>query len=155
VEKQIARRFNIRTDSTYSKGRKTILDQCGGSQLEAKRMVAALRSQGYNPSMHDFYEPGLADFPYDAKAMIPHASPRSEMAQRCAERGVGIIDGPGGLDIKSKPRDIKRGGKRLSPHLVEEVRRQRLEKHPSLIMQDQKELRQQIVDDHGTELSED
>lgn len=153
VEKQMPTRFAIRTDTTYSKGRKTILDQCDGSQKQAGRMVAALRRQGYQPSIHDFYEPGLADFPWDARAMIPHDSPRHTMAQRCAERGVGIIDGPAGLDIEVKPRGIKRGGKRLAPRLVEEVRRQRLEKSPSLAMQDQTELRQQIVEDHGFALS--
>ncbi len=155
VEKQMPTRFTIRTDGTYSKNRKTILDQCGGSEEEAKRMVAALRRQGYDPSRHDFYEPGLADFAYDAKAMIPHDSPRHTMAQRCAERGVGIIDGPAGLTIKSQPREVNRGGKRLAPHLVEEVRKQRLAKSPALAMRDQTELRQQIVEDHGFALSEE
>lgn len=152
VEKLLSRRFVLRTDSTYSKGRKTILEQCGGSQKEANRMVATLRKQGYNPSANDFYEPGLADFKWDAKAMIPQDSPRSTMTKRCIERGVAPIDGPAGLNIKVKPKEIDRSGKRLAPHIVESLRMQRLVKEPSLLNQDQKELRKQIVEDHGTEL---
>jgi len=155
VEKLMPTRISVVTDSTYSRGRGTLLDQFNGDEKETARMVAKFKAQGVNPSNHDFYEPCLAEFPGDARALIPQDSPRTAMAQRIAERGVNIVDGRAGVATKHvKAKEEDRSKKRLAPFLVEEKRYNMLKRNPSLAKRNQNELRKEIVQKHAHSLGE-
>ena len=78
------------TDGTVYRRPKTLHDQFSDEKT-LRRVVNAARKQGYEPNMHDQYDPTLATRRGDPAAFIPHGDRRRaiERAQRRLRRVLG------------------------------------------------------------------
>lgn len=135
----------IRTSATFESGRGTLADQFKGDDKMLKYVVAQAKARGYNPSSRDVYMRSLAKFPGDPEAFVKTGEGESKVKDvirkrnwTCEELGIEATD-------REPPK--KRG---LAPDLVEEVRRKMLKKDPSLKAKNQNELREAIIDKHGS-----
>jgi putative FmdB family regulatory protein len=79
----------IRTTADFTRGKGTLLTQCGGDEAEVKRIVTEAKKQGYTPRDTDIYEPGLAKRCGDPAAFIPSSDPIGGMKRACKELGTG------------------------------------------------------------------
>jgi hypothetical protein len=119
----------------------------GGSildQMKSPGQVDALRKglakNGYRLKADDQYiataaRSGMA---YDPEAIVNETQDFKSLEKKVAERQK---------IASEQPATIKR---RLAPHLVERIRQQKIQKNPDLARTDQRELRERIIDKHGT-----
>jgi putative FmdB family regulatory protein len=91
----------LRTTTTFSAGRGTLLQQFGGDEAEVNRLVSEAKKQGYTPSIYDTYEPCIAQRKGDPAAFLPPSDPIGHLKKVCAKRRIGC-EGRG-VTIKSPP----------------------------------------------------
>lgn len=139
-------RFSLVTDREYMQGRGDLETQLGD---DVRRVVRAARRHGYKPSRHDTYEPGLARFPGDPEAFVPHDSPRGYVQRLCAKRGISA-DGRG-IKIKGTPRLTEKPPVKIAPAVVADRMRVAVMDNPDLAHSPKKlkELRNEIIQRQG------
>ncbi len=134
LERQFPRGIKAVTDREYFRGKGTLADQFAGQERELEFCVANAQRQGYRPSIHDIYDPGLALCKGDKDGFISPTGGRAQVKRRVAEL---TAEGP-------IPKAVK-----LAPDIIESIRRDRIAENPDLAHVNQRELRESIVDKHG------
>ncbi len=116
----------------------SILDQHGGNELEVLGLKADLAKHGYKLKSDDQYIKTAAEFRGDPRAIVNETQSFSDLKKSLKERQARRAEQP--AKVKHK----------LSPKIVERIRRQKIQSNPDLARKDQGELRHEIISKHGT-----
>jgi hypothetical protein len=135
-----------KTEGMYFEGRHTLADQFKGNDAQLEAIVAAARARGYNPGVHDVYEPGLADDIGDPMAFIKPCGGTTELRKKLEATGRSCE----GL-IKVKGRAPRGPGKAaaLAPDIVQEIAMRKAAENPDVMRMNPRELVEQINHEHG------
>jgi putative FmdB family regulatory protein len=140
-------RPGLQTGTSFFAGAGTLLDQCGGDDREAERIVRAARRKGYNPSPNDLYLPTLAQEPGDPRFFISREGGRDQLKRACDAAGVrcrGLIDyDPPKLNDKEPQKPTK-----LAERTIRRYMRAAVKQDPTLASK-KRELREQIIQRHA------
>lgn len=137
------------TDTKLFRNYGTLLDQCGGVEREAARVVSNAKKHGYSPGYNDVYMPTLAQFPGDPRAFVSQAEGFEKARRYMDELGVSPIGGP----LEHKQKRVEKPPKPSVPLAERTIRRymkQEIERDPSL-KNDRKRrqaMREAIVERH-------
>jgi len=138
---------SIRTDSQFLANHGTLDKQFEGDARQLKAVTDTAKKHGYNPSLNDTYIPTLARFPGDPMAFVPAGSPKNhikkvcEATDRACEGAVTV-----GRERKEPAKTV-----RLGEDLVQEEAAQRIMKNPEEALKPKGQLRNEILDKHGSE----
>lgn len=149
VERLMPTRFGTVTDRELFRNQGTLADQFAGAEDQLDYVVKTAQRHGYRPSYTDLYLPSLARFPGDPKAFVPASGGRGHIRSVCAERGhdcEGIVQYRAPRGTRGEP------PKRLSERIVERIARAKITAEPSLARRDQRELREEIIENHAVKL---
>lgn len=131
--------IGLRTNTRYLAGQgRTLLDQFGDTpegraQLQ-KRIETAKKRYGFTPSRHDVYDPTLATAVGHPSGFISHDDPSGHIKRVAANSRVVADPGP---------------PVQIAPDIVDQLVRHETKKNPELAHQDQKKLRDQLIDKHS------
>ena len=135
------------TDREFFEGMGTLSKQFPGEEKMLDQVVAVAKSKGYKPNANDVYLSALAKYPGDPKAFVPATGGRGHIQKVCEDRGW-ECDGT----VKTKYREPEEAPKKRK--LAEPIiKRKMLDAHarrPETKEMDQGELRQQMIDKHGS-----
>lgn len=139
------------TDSVFIQDQnrwgRSILERHNGDARAVERLRKALAAQGYTLKSDDHYIPTVARFFGDPEAIVNHSQGLSTLRRRLKERGNQTY---GEIEVeqrdKGKPRPLQH---KLNPSIVERMRAEKIKENPDLAHKDQRELREQIIDQHG------
>lgn len=135
-----------RTDSELMAGQNKIKDLPDGYR---QMLCRALKKNGATFSIHDSYHGGPANFLGDPECLVGHGHGRSHMKRLCEKRGLkgsGVVDVDGTKCVEQKPLERVH---QLHPRIVENIRQRMIDEDPGLAFQDQRELRESIIDKHA------
>ena len=140
------------TDSVFIQDQnrwgRSILDRMGGDHRAVERLRKGLAANGYTLKSDDHYITTAATKPNDPAAIVNHTTGLGGLKRRLEDRGQSM---EGEINIKPRenglPTKIKH---QLNPKIVERIRQQKIKENPDLARTNQRELRQQIVEQHGT-----
>ena len=110
----------------------TLLDQCGGDEREAQRIVNAASRHGYRPGYNDFYDPSLATSPGDPAAFFKHQDGQSAKRRRLH-------------DLQNRPLPKRTP---LAEDLIQEHARRIIAQDPKKARKP-RELREEIIDKYA------
>jgi hypothetical protein len=116
----------------------SILDQHGGNELEVLGLKADLAKNGYTLKADDQYIKTAAEFRGDPRAIVNETQSFSDLEKGIKERQSRRADQP--AEVKQK----------LAPKIVERIRQRKIQQNPDLARKDQRELRHEIIEKHGT-----
>ena len=138
------------TDSVFIQDQnrhgRSILDRHNGDARAVERLRKALAKNGYALKSDDHYIPTVAKKFGDPAAIMNHTTGLSGIKKRLEDRGQSMEG-----EINLKPREYERKVKhKLNPKIVERIRQQRIKQNPDLARKDQRELREAIIDQHGS-----
>ena len=126
----------------------SILDRMNGDHRAVERLRKGLAKNGYTLKSDDHYITTAAIKPNDPGAILNHTTGLGGLKKRMEDRGQSM---EGEITIKprenGKPTPIKH---QLNPIIVERIRQQKIKENPDLARKDQRELRQQIIQERGT-----
>ncbi len=139
------------TDSVFIQDQnrhgRSILDRHNGDARAVERLRKALAAQGYTLKSDDHYIPTVARFFGDPQAIVNQTSGLGELRKRLEARGTEFH---GEIELeardKGKPVEVKH---LLNPKLVERIRQRKIKENPDLARKNQRELREQIIHEHG------
>lgn len=136
------------TDREFFEGVGTLEKQFGDDPEYLKRIIAGAKREGYTPSIHDMYNPNMAQHEGDKRAFIPPTGGRGYVQAFCEERGLPCR---GSTNVKGREPENDPLEKKipLAADIVEGIRKSKIKENPDLARTNQNELRQQIVADHG------
>jgi len=127
---------------------RSILDRMGGDHRAVERLRKGLAKNGYTLKSDDHYITTAAQKAYDPAAIVNHTTGLGGLKRRLEDRGQAM---EGEINLKPRenglPTPIKH---QLNPKIVEQIRQRKIRENPDLARKDQRELRQQIVEQHGT-----
>ena len=140
------------TDSVFIQDQnrhgRSILDRHNGDARAVERLRKALAKNGYTLKSDDHYITTAAQKFGDPAAIVNHTTGLGGLKRRLEDRGQSM---EGEINIKPRenglPTKIKH---QLNPKIVERIRQQRIKENPDLARRNQRELREQIIQDHGT-----
>ena len=133
------------TDREFFVGQKQLCDQFTPIMLD--KYVKQARKAGYNPSPNDVYLGQLARFPGDPEAFVSPSGGRSQIKKVLEQRGWGCT-GAVNVQRRDEAPDEKATG--LASDLVEDFVKQEIAADPGKAFVDKRELREQIIDRHGS-----
>lgn len=136
------------TDDTFFSGMGTLLDSVDGNQKRLKKLVAAARRRGYEPSAGDAYFPNLADGEGDPDAFVSRSRGTSHIRKVCEKRGW---ECRGSVKVKAREpeSDPYLNRKPLGEDIIQRTAAVMMQKDPSLRSVPRRELRERIIDKHG------
>jgi hypothetical protein len=115
---------------------RTILDQFNGNEAQLKIFAKELKKKGYTLKSTDKYIPTAATEFADPKAILNHGQ---NSLKKLSEKK------------ETPPTRVKAcGGKRLNEKIVRRIMQEKFAKDPGLRFKDTRELRESIIDKHGT-----
>ncbi len=132
----------LQTDDEFMANRGTLADQLGD---QTEKVVAAAQRNGYRPSRNDVYLPAMARFPGDPEAFIQHDSARGKVKKTLESRGWGC---EGSVKVKARQTEPKRV--KLANDLAQEEIASLRKRDPHARKAGIKELKQHIVEKHGS-----
>jgi len=138
------------TDSVFIQDQnrhgRSILDRMNGDVRAVERLRKGLAKNGYTLKSDDHYIATAATKPNDPAAIVNHTTGLGGLRSRLEGRGQSMEG-----EINLKPREYERQVKhKLNPKIVERIRQQRIKQNPDLARKDQRELREAIIDQHGS-----
>lgn len=136
---------SVQSDTTFHKGRGTLLDQMEGDDAAVHRLTEKAKARGYTPGANDVYISQLADSLGDPKAFFKPSEGRAELKKRLEQTGKGV-DMPG-MRVESKPFDEKKRPA-LNPRIAKNLARGYRESGEHSNKSDS-ELLQHVVKKHG------
>lgn len=127
---------------------RSILERHNGDHRAVERLRKALAKNGYALKSDDHYIPTMG-LPFGhPDAIVNNTQGLSEMKRKAEARGK---ECQGEINVedreKGRPVPIKH---QLNPKIVERIRERKIKENPDLAHKDQRELRAQIIHDHGT-----
>jgi hypothetical protein len=139
------------TDSVFIQDQnrhgRSILDRHNGDARAVERLRKALAKNGYALKSDDHYISTAAQKFGDPAAIVNHTTGLGGLKQRLEARNQHM---EGEVNIKPRENGIERKVKhRLNPAIVERIRQRKIKENPDLARKDQRELREQIIDQHG------
>lgn len=134
----------LQTDTTWHKGRGTLLDQMGGDEVYTDYIVSEARKQGYNPGPNDVYLGQIAEKAGDREAFFKPSDGRAELKKRAIKKNM-TIDAPG-ISVQGKDRPVKE--KRLNPKFAENIAANYRQEGAYSNLSDKK-LMEHVVNKHG------
>jgi hypothetical protein len=139
------------TDDVFLAGRGTLNQQIK-DKVSLTNVVRAARKNGYNPRITDYYDPGVARFPGDPEAFFNHGQGRGKLKQVFEQRGVMSDGATNAVSTQAREPlvDPKKPIHKLHPRLVQRHLRQMVSANPDLARKDQKELKHDIINKHGS-----
>jgi hypothetical protein len=140
----------IDTDDVFFQGAKPLYDQFG-SQQALNRTLRESKKRGFTPDKNAIYYPNLARFRGDPEAYVTRAMGRSYIRKLLEKRGWSA---EGGVNVKgrepeSDPLDAK-NCKPLGEDIIRRRMKEELKNNPELARKNRSELRQAIIDRHGS-----
>jgi len=135
----------VQTDATFLAGVGTLLDQCGGDKREVRRLVHAARQQGYNPNMHDYYLPSIAESTGDPAAFVPASGGRGHVRRVAEQKQITVR---GAVEYEAPPRPPM-PKKKLADRVVRRLVKRAVKQDPGLKDKPKAALCEQIVDRHA------
>lgn len=136
------------TDDVFLADMPTIGKMYGPVGVE--KLVAAARRQGYSPNVNDVYLSSVAKDFGDPQAFLRHGQGLDRVKRNFEATGRGI---EGAVNVKSRPGPdpLERPKKkRLHANIVERKLRETLMYDPASALKDHRELREEIIDKHGS-----
>jgi hypothetical protein len=137
------------TDDVYMAGMQkigTTLDKL--NRFDRERMLGEARKHGYTIKGSEVYEPGVARFPMDPKAMFDHGRGLGDMKKLLEKRGV---ESHGHFTTKGRnDKPPERQKHQLHPRLVKRHLQRMVKDDPSLALKNRRELVESIIDKHGS-----
>lgn len=139
------------TDSVFIQDQnrhgRSILDRHNGDARAVERLRKALAKNGYTLKSDDHYITTAAQKFGDPAAIVNHTTGLGGLKQRLEGRGQSM---EGEINLKPRENGIERKVKhRLNPVIVERIRQRKIKENPDLARGNQRELREQIIDQHG------
>jgi len=139
------------TDSVFIQDQnrhgRSILDRMNGDVRAVERLRKGLAKKGYTLKSDDHYIATAAREPNDPAAIVNHTTGLGGLKQRLEGRGQSM---EGEINLKPRENGIERKVKhRLNPAIVERIRQRKIKENPDLARGNQRELREQIIDQHG------
>lgn len=145
----------LKTDSAMvaaqnqERGGATLADQFRGNENLLQYRIQQARKNGYEPKATDFYNSSMARFPGDPRAFTGASQSIGDIKRDMARTGDGLAVGD--RVIQAQETDVApEPPKKLAEHIVTRIQKQRIEADPGLAHKDQRELRSQIKDEHGS-----
>lgn len=139
------------TDDVYiadqNRHGRSILDRMHGDRMAVERLRKSLAKNGYKLRDSDHYVETVARFQGDPEAIVNHGQGLGDLKRKLQKQGRTIA---GEIEIKGEdtgPRKVKH---KLHPRIVERIRRQKIAKQPELAARDQRALRHEIIEHHGS-----
>ena len=138
------------TDTVYIQDQnrhgRSILDRHNGDARAVERLRKALAKNGYSLKSDDHYIP-TAGLPFgDPRAIVNHTQGLGDL-RRHLEKNQRTVEGE--VSVKGEAREIKKKH-RLNPVIVERIRQREIAQNPDLAHKNQRELRESIIDKHGS-----
>lgn len=134
------------TDDVFFSGMGMLGDGMRPQQLES--LIAESKRQGFTPTGHEAYIPGLARWRGDREAYVSRAQGRSYIKSLIEKRGW---DCDGAVNVKGRgpERDPFENAKPLGEDIIRDTARDMIKSDPSLAKLPRKELRERIINKHG------
>lgn len=117
----------------------------------AARITAKAKQLGYQPNSNDVYMSQLAKCEGDPLAFVPATGGRHHVKKVCEQRGLGC---EGAVAVKAMEVAAPAPRVRLAPKIVDEYVKKYVAKDPSLAKKPKRELREMIVEKHGSKNKE-
>lgn len=117
----------------------SIAEQYKNTPRELEELRKGLARNGYKLKSDDQYVRTAARFPNDPMAIVNETRSFSEVKKMVDER-----------QKRSRDEEPMKKVHKLHPRLVEKRRQQMIKEDPGLAFKDQRELRERIVDKHGS-----
>lgn len=135
----------LRTDSTFHKGRGTLLDQLDGDEVYADYLVKQAAKKGYTVGANDIYLGQFDDSCGDPKAFFKPNEGLSEIKKRAEATGKGV-DMPG---LYVKPKEYTPKPKKLiNEKIAKGLEKQYIQSGEAAGMT-KKQLRQHVINKHA------
>ena len=149
----------IRTEASevaaqnQARGGSSLGTQFSGNQHLLDYRIRQARRNGYNPSPSDYYDATKASFPGDPNAWMGAKQTQGDVRRSIERRGGGMIKGD---DITLAPNtDVApTPPMKLNPRIVDRIEKRMVADDPGLVHKDRRELRESIVDKHGSNSTE-
>jgi hypothetical protein len=145
----------IMTDDVVLGGMRTISDMFHRDPVMTERLCRIAMKRGYRPRPSDVYLSSVANCEGDPHAFINHGQGRGDLRKTLEKRGYETGSTTSGNDIvpiakvREPEQDPYENVTKLSPKLRESIRKRKIKQNPDLKHKNQRELREQIVDQHG------
>lgn len=123
------------TDKQALTGKGDLATQFDGDEEALNFRVAEAKKAGYTPNRSDVYMGSAADRPGDPQGFVPRLQARTHLKK---------------LKEKKSRQGPPRKKVRMAKNLVEQRRRSMIAADPGLAHVNQNELRQQIIEKHGS-----
>lgn len=137
----------VMTDDTMMAGKGT-LDKQIPIEQHRNAIIKAARAQGYNPKPTDYYCPTMPGPMGHPDKWFNHGEGRSKMKRILEREGV---ESEGYVSTKGRnDRPPMKKKHQLHPRIVERRRKEMLKENPDLARKDQREVREMIIDKHGS-----
>lgn len=133
---------SIQTDSTLMAGAGTLRSQAGDQFVG--QMEKACAARGFRPNGNELYVPTMARFPYDPLAFV---TSRKEIKDRVRANGMSC---EGAVTVPRRPNYNQKPPPRLAEKIVDRFEKQYIAENPDLARGNRAELRQTIVEKHGS-----
>jgi hypothetical protein len=148
----------IMTDDVMMQGVETISHMYDRDPAMTDRLCQLAMKRGYKPKGSDWYNSAVASSEADPAAFINHGQGRGHIKQTMERRGYKASSGVGTdavVGVETREPEVDPWDKsqqvKLSPKMVEKIRKQKIRANPDLKRADQRELRESIVDKHGAQ----
>lgn len=138
------------TDSVFIQDQnrhgRSILDRHNGDLRAVERLRKALAKNGYTLKSDDHYIPTVAERFGDPTAIVNHTQGMGDLRRNLQARRK-TTEGEISIQGESKPRKKQHN---LHPRIVERIRQQQIKENPNLARKDQRVLRHEIIERHGS-----
>lgn len=152
VSPRLAEMLALRSPPRANTDREFFEGHCNGNQFSgAEDHGDYLRTQaqrhGHTPGRNDVYVSQLARFPGDPEAFVPASGGRSHITGLLKKRGWGAS---GTVSVAAKEVEFSpTPDTPLAGDIVRRHARKRLKDNPDMTAKQKRELREQIIQDHG------
>ncbi len=139
------------TESVFSAGVGTLDKQFAGDEQQLDHLTKQAMKHGYKPNINDVYTPALARFRGDPLAFVPAQEGLGHIRKVCEQRGLAC---EGAVNVKGRQQDKAITVTPLAEDLIREKTQQAIAADPGLKFKSKRELREQIIDRHGSKSKE-
>lgn len=139
------------TDSVFIQDQnrhgRSILDRHNGDARAVERLRKALAANGYTLKPDDHYIPTVAERFGDPKAIVNHTQGLGDLKRTLQSRRKTV---EGEINVQGEQTAPRQKKHRLHPTIVERIRERKIKENPDLARGDQRALREQIINQHGS-----
>lgn len=147
----------VMTDDVALSGAPTIGEMYAKDPETTARLCQAAMKLGYKPKGSDFYNSAVASQMGDPLAFMNHGQGRGHVRKVLESRGYNVSRGGAetqsmfNVEAREPDADLHEQPKhKLNPRIVERIRKRKLKENPDLARKDQREVRAEIVSQHGS-----